>query len=262
MRTAYIYALCDPDTEEVRYIGKTVNYPRRINAHYNEKRTTHKCRWLKSLNGRFPVVKLLETIPEDQWEEAEKRQIKLHKEMGCDLTNHTDGGDGRTAFLPEEKAALSNQMKKRMADPEFKKKIFTEERAKKISAAHTGKPHSKEHVAHLPQNNKGFKSSKEATEKRRLAAIGKPCSEKCKQLTSERSKGNTWGIGNKSRTGMENSPEMNAKIGTYQKDRPKTAEQRQKMSLARSEWWKKRKGEENVTQLPSGSSQSCDGSSV
>ena len=261
MRIAYIYALCDPDTEEVRYIGKSTRITIRPREHLHDKGTTRKCRWIASLSVP-PVLKILESVSLDEWEEAEKRQIKLHREMGCDLTNHTDGGDGRTAFLPEERKVLSDQAKQRMADPKFKERIFTKERAAKISEALTGVPKSKEHLAKLPQNNKGYKPSTEAIDKRRLASIGRPCSEKCKELTAERSKGNTWGAGNKSRTGMENSPEMNAKISAFQKGRPKTAEQRRKMSIARAEWWKKRKGEENGTQLHSGSSQSCGGSSV
>jgi hypothetical protein len=63
-------------------------------------------------------------------------------------------------------------------------------------------------------------------------------------------KGNKFGIGNKSRSGQNNSSEMNDKISASQKGRSKSEEQRRKMSLARAEWWR-RKEAANVTQLSS-----------
>jgi len=32
-KIVYIYALCEPDTEEVRYIGRTLNISKRYSAH-------------------------------------------------------------------------------------------------------------------------------------------------------------------------------------------------------------------------------------
>jgi len=48
----YIYALCDPITSEVRYIGKTSNPYRRYRQHLsarslNSKKQTYKKCWLK-----------------------------------------------------------------------------------------------------------------------------------------------------------------------------------------------------------------------
>jgi len=244
MRDVYIYALCEPDTEDVRYIGKTVRFPTRIRAHYREKRTTRKCRWLNSLDGRLPIVKVLEIVGEESWEEAEKRQIRIHREMGCDLTNHTDGGDGRSAFTVEEIETISQQMKAKMNDPDFKRKIFTPERAAKISAALTGKNHSKDHLAKLPQNQKGFKQSAGAIDKKRIAATGKKQTEEWKAMISANNKGNKWSVGNTNMLGKKQSPEARAKIADFQKGKPKTVEQREKMSIARKKWWAdRRKGE-------------------
>lgn len=52
MKYTFIYALCDPDTEEVRYIGKSNSTRRRYSDHINECRTnrkSHKISWIKSL---------------------------------------------------------------------------------------------------------------------------------------------------------------------------------------------------------------------
>jgi hypothetical protein len=94
--TVIIYALCDPETLAVRYVGKTINLPSRINSHRWEARNpafqTHKARWLRSLGGREPVVKVLAEVPSDQWQEAERFWIGHMRNLGCDLTNFADGG--------------------------------------------------------------------------------------------------------------------------------------------------------------------------
>src|SRR5437660_1595370 len=91
-----IYALCEPDTKAVRYVGKADSVKARLKNHKNEKRTTRKCRWLASLHrrGLAPVVILLEEVADDSWQTAERRWIAYFRERGCDLCNHTDGGEG------------------------------------------------------------------------------------------------------------------------------------------------------------------------
>lgn len=244
----FIYALCDPETKEVRYIGKTTRMKIRSREHLRDKGNTRKCRWIASL-ALPPIVSLLDIVPFEGWEEAEKRQIAMHRMAGCDLTNHTDGGEGRTSFLPEERQALSELAKKRMSDPEHRKKVFTPERALKISQSLSGLAKSAEHVAKLPQNSKGFKQSPPAIEKKRIASTGKKQSAEWVAMMSENNKGNQWGIGNKSRTGMTNSSEMNEKIASHFRGKPKTAAQKEKMSIARRKWWAERKGEPGDEEL-------------
>lgn len=245
----FIYALCTPIISDVRYVGKSIHPDQRLQEHLKEKGNTRKCRWVHSLD-RAPILKILEAVAEGNWEEAERRQIRLHREAGCDLTNHTDGGDGRTAFLPEERIAQGIIQRERLKDPEYRKKVFTPERAANISKSLAGKPKSSEHVAHLPQNNKGFKQSAESCARKSIASTGRKQTEKWKSLMVEIRKGNKFGIGNKSRSGQNNSSEMNDKISASQKGRSKSEEQRRKMSLARAEWWR-RKEAANVTQLSS-----------
>jgi hypothetical protein len=48
MKLVKIYALIDPETYEVRYVGKTTNLKRRLNRHLNESRkstSSHKKAW-------------------------------------------------------------------------------------------------------------------------------------------------------------------------------------------------------------------------
>lgn len=59
--TWYIYALIDPRTREVRYIGKSVDPLRRLDCHLDDKDSSlRKSRWLKKL-GERPILKILES---------------------------------------------------------------------------------------------------------------------------------------------------------------------------------------------------------
>ena len=42
MKTVYIYALCNPDSEEIRYVGKTVDPFYRLWGHIHEARASKK----------------------------------------------------------------------------------------------------------------------------------------------------------------------------------------------------------------------------
>ncbi len=174
--TVIIYGLCEPNTDYVRYVGKTKNGPLgRYKGHCNDyKGTTRKCRWIASLRnkGLKPSIITLEEVPDSEWDGAERKWVAYFRSIRDDLTNHTDGGDGRTGFTEEERAKASKEMKKRMADPEFKKKIFTKERAAKLSAALAGKSKSEEHIANLPQNQKGYKHCEEFGDKISKSMMG------------------------------------------------------------------------------------------
>lgn len=64
---AYIYALCDPETGEVRYIGSSEDPEGRLRQHMTPsqlREDTLKTRWLKSLKeqGRVPKLIILDEI--------------------------------------------------------------------------------------------------------------------------------------------------------------------------------------------------------
>lgn len=90
-----IYALCCPVTSEVRYVGKTIDPARRLRHHMSEARRLphlHKSRWIKTLvaEGLRPMIKVLEVVPEAEWEAAERRWIASFS----NLTNAAEGGSG------------------------------------------------------------------------------------------------------------------------------------------------------------------------
>lgn len=156
-----IYALVDPTTDRIRYIGKTVNVAQRLSCHLNEARNprfshTHKNRWIAALldAGMRPLVRVLEE-GQGEWKDAEVRWIALALDGGEDLPNATSGGDGLTGLSVDGRRRLSEYRKALWADPESRAALmasYTPERGRKISAALTGRRHSAEHVAKLRQN--------------------------------------------------------------------------------------------------------------
>jgi len=98
--TTFIYALKDPTTNEIRYIGKANDPHVRYKNHINKCRdkNTHKRNWINKLREEKlkPILEILEEVPISRWIEFEKIYIKKYLNDGCDLLNYTDGGDGAT----------------------------------------------------------------------------------------------------------------------------------------------------------------------
>lgn len=79
----YIYALIDPITEQVRYVGKTNNISDRMKRHLgnlNVDPNKHKVNWIKKLlrQGFKPILVVLEECGDD-WPDREKCWIKHYR---------------------------------------------------------------------------------------------------------------------------------------------------------------------------------------
>jgi Mor family transcriptional regulator len=107
-----IYALIDPETELIRYVGMTSQKLRyRINQHMRDARIgkiRRESGWLRKL-GRRPKHVILEYGCDDNWQERERYWIALCRECGFPLTNLSDGGDGASG-------PRSDEFKARMAE--------------------------------------------------------------------------------------------------------------------------------------------------
>jgi len=94
----FIYALIDPISNEIRYIGKSMNPLKRLTQHLCQVKNntkTHKRAWLKSLldKGLKPNIKILEVTSKNNWEFVEKSLIKFYNNK-ITLLNLTPGGEG------------------------------------------------------------------------------------------------------------------------------------------------------------------------
>lgn len=101
-----IYALMDPRTSCLRYVGKAVDVERRLKVHLHEKAKTLKNNWLKSLKakGLKPALEVLEEVDGDG-SDAERFWIASLRAAGARLLNATDGGDGFRGRHSEETKA-------------------------------------------------------------------------------------------------------------------------------------------------------------
>lgn len=92
-----IYALHDPQTGAIRYVGYAKNLTERLKGHFFPKDAdrTHLAHWIRAIKrrGLYPVCSILE-IGSGDHAIAERDWIARIKATGCDLVNRTDGGDG------------------------------------------------------------------------------------------------------------------------------------------------------------------------
>lgn len=101
MKRFVIYALSDPRTGEIRYVGKSCNGLKRARSHSYPgvlRRDRTRCgNWIRSLQaaGLAPVVEEIEEhVDHDALWVAERFHIARFRSLGVNLTNHTDGGEG------------------------------------------------------------------------------------------------------------------------------------------------------------------------
>jgi group I intron endonuclease len=172
-----IYALCDPNTNQIRYIGYSTKLDRRLKEHYfacSLKTNTHKNNWLKSLiaNGqKAEVVILAEYADASVLPEQEINFIARYRSLGCKLTNTTVGGDGVVG------RKWSEETKKRMSSlfsgdgNPFYGKTHSDETKIKIKAARK---------LQIP-TFKGKHHSQKSNEANRKSHLGKKHSEASKQ---------------------------------------------------------------------------------
>ncbi len=146
----FIYALKDPVSGAIRYIGKTDDLELRLRFHISDskRQNNHKAHWIMALlaKGLQPILEIIDQVPMAEWQAAEAAYIQFFKEEGCNLANGTPGGEGFGSGKHH---------------PCFGKKLSTEHRAK-VSAAikgeknpQFGKPHSIETKAKISNAKKG-----------------------------------------------------------------------------------------------------------
>lgn len=170
MQSTKIYTLSDPETDKIRYVGKTYQtLAKRLKQHVNTPEDNYKYKWIVSLKkrGLRPKMEVLEDlgcVEDGVWQEAEKFWIRYCKFLGFHLTNLSEGGGmGGNAPSIETRAKMSMAQKKRGMTQEKIDKLIAHNKSRtgikrppetmaKINAAaarRIGKPLSESHRAAL-----------------------------------------------------------------------------------------------------------------
>lgn len=163
---AEIYALLDPRTDEVRYIGKANNAAKRLQTHLRDahRRDTPVYRWMRKLLdlGMRPRVEVLEVTAD--WREAEMRLIAVTRARGVRLLNVAEGGD-QPYCAPEVRAANGRKVAalrkndplakriweiKRTLGAAYRKGELSEHAVNCMRVAAVRNPHIFGHWANLP----------------------------------------------------------------------------------------------------------------
>lgn len=215
MRTCFIYALCEPGTRTVRYIGKTASPKKRFRAHLwaSCKLKSHLGNWLRSLGEAVPNFVLLREVPESEGNSAEINYIRIAREsLGMELVNATEGGEGVSGWIPSaetrakigaansgENCSAETRAKKSAAisgkkHPLFGKHLLPETCAK-ISSSNSGKIRSAETRARISAANLGEKNanfgkhpSPETLARMSVANSGENCSRETREKMSRAQK--------------------------------------------------------------------------
>jgi hypothetical protein len=181
-KRVYIYGLYDPETRELRYIGKANNLAKRLWCHIRDAKggqRTHKAAWIRKLlrNDLKPIISEIWQTTEEGWQEDERACIAQAIEEGTRLTNLTKGGDGILGYS------------------------HSEETRRKISEYNKG-------IGRIPPNWKGRKQSPEHITKRveaRKANDNYGHSQETKDLISRKNTGKN--LGNTHTLGMKHTDE-------------------------------------------------------
>lgn len=170
---AFIYTLSEPNTRQVRYVGKTFDLKCRFSQHiHRAKKNTQSYvyTWIRALmrNGELPIVDVLEEFHENDieaWEQAERFWIETLRFYGCNLTNlDSGGGSGRRASL-STRLKIGAHSSKRVHSPETRAKIAASCKARMTDA-------EKEHLRKVNLAS-GFRHTEETKQLIAAAKVGK-----------------------------------------------------------------------------------------
>lgn len=173
----FIYALIDPVTAEVRYIGKTINPKVRLALHLCETKNTHKNQWLAKLRraGVKPLMSIIEVIENSNdldWQDRERFWIAHYLANGVRLTNLDSGGrqgmrkSAQTRELIRQKATGRVMPKEAIEKSRATRAAnMNDEVRARLSRAQLGKKQSEETVAKRAAILKGHVVTEETRRK-------------------------------------------------------------------------------------------------
>lgn len=227
-----IYVLCDPDTGEIRYVGKTTHtLSQRLRGHLTKAASGDKAYrncWIRSLSKR-PTIVGVDIVDDVDGASAEVAAIARYRAAGCRLVNLTDGGEGTPGVV---------------RSPEYREKQRVSQSGKKLSAktkekiciSSTGRSHSHDAREKIRAARIGMRQSSESIEKIRAAKLGVkrgPHTEETRAKIRAANAGMTQHP-RSNRSGMKHSQESIARMRASHIGKTMPTEQRAKISAALS----------------------------
>lgn len=186
----YLYLINNNFDDQI-YIGYAKNPKNRMHRHRNpSKKEQHKHLYrAMAAHGRdnfyMNILEEHETL--DSVKQAEIDVIKMFKDSGVRLYNHSEGGEGSSGYK------------------------HTEESKAKMSAAQKGIPKTEETKAAMSAVRTGKTHSEATKAKMSTVKIGKKSTEETKRKISKTK------LGNKNRLGIKHTAETKAKISKTKK---------------------------------------------
>lgn len=130
-----VYALIDPRTDKIRYIGLSTRGMKRVRDHWlpgSLKLPGHKAAWLRQLKAsglKYEVEILDECQDLEELEYREKWWIKIGRREGWPLTNLTSGGNANCEVATEVR-----ELRSRQAIEQFQREGAREAQSRRIKA--------------------------------------------------------------------------------------------------------------------------------
>lgn len=166
LECATIYALSDPETSEIRYIGYTrCTLQQRLTGHLKQARYRRGqgesypvINWLLSLadRGLRPEIVALETFVDD-WEARERFWITFCRAQGCDLLNVKEGGQRGYSGTSKRGKTVSQETRAKMAAAATRRYEDPEERRKAaervLGTRHSDEVRAKMRRTHCPEGH-------------------------------------------------------------------------------------------------------------
>jgi len=246
--TVFIYALIDPRTDEIKYVGKTNNLKARLSKHINRKLKTKVSCWIRSVlkEDMLPIMEVLDEVPNSEWQFWEQHWIWLCLSWGFNLKNGTYGGDGGDVNFTPDTIRKLRELNLGKNNPMYGK-THTQDARDKISKGNLGMKRSIIGCENIRKGKIGHEVSKETRDKLAKSMKGKQHAlghtfiqtEETKYRMSISQKGNkNCPIGNTHAKGVHKFTEesKNRMIATH-KGKKQSPEQIKKRSESLKKYW-------------------------